>query len=144
MIVRTIFRALWVVVAFTVAAGAALAVLVALGAMWAGDELRAAAPHDPMIEMGAPWFGAALFTITVAPALSALPGLVAIVTGEVLRIRNALYYLLAGGTALLAVPLLAGAPSAAASLPSSQVMTIFATAGFAGGFCYWLLAGRRA
>ena len=29
-------------------------------------------------------------------------------------------------------------------LPTGQYMTIFAAAGFVGGFVYWLLAGRNA
>ena len=30
------------------------------------------------------------------------------------------------------------------ALPAHQYMTIFAAAGFVGGFVYWLLAGRNA
>jgi hypothetical protein len=43
------------------------------------------------------------------------------------------------------VPLL-GAPQDAdlGAIASSHYMTIFAAAGFAGGFIYWLLAGMRA
>ena len=64
-----------------------------------------------------------------------------------------MYYVLAGGAALLAVPLLARAPGdlvvapaelSTVALPSGQYMTIFAAAGFVGGFVYWLLAGRNA
>jgi len=40
-------RALVVIVAFCVAVGITLAVLFSLGALWVGDELRAAAPDDP-------------------------------------------------------------------------------------------------
>jgi hypothetical protein len=145
MISRTIFRMLWVVTAFCVAAAAALAVLFALGAAWVGDELREAAPHDPMLRQGAPVFGMVLFAGTVTPALTALPALIAVVVGEVLRIRSWMYYVLAGGAAVAAIPILA-APETA-QLPdvlASHAMTIFATAGFAGGFVYWLLAGARA
>jgi hypothetical protein len=145
VIVRTIFRMLWVVTAFIVAAAVALAVLFALGAMWTGDELRAAAPNDPLLRDGAPIFGMVLFAGTVTPALNALPALIGVVAGEVLRIRSWMYYVLAGGASLAAIPILA-APDAA-QLPAilaSQYMTIFAAAGFAGGFIYWLLAGARA
>ncbi len=136
---------LWVVAAFFIAALAALGVLFALGAMWVGDELRAAAPHDPALRHGAPIFGVVLFAGTVAPALNALPALLAVVAGEVLRIRSWMYYVLAGGASLAAIPILA-APEAA-QLPAilaSHYLTIFAAAGFAGGFVYWLLAGARA
>jgi hypothetical protein len=145
VIVRTIFRMLWVVVAFCLAVAVALAVLFALGAMWTEDALRAAAPDDPLLRDGAPIFGMVLFAGTVSPALNALPGLIAVVAGEVLRIRSWMYYVLAGGASLAAIPILA-APQGAdlTAILASQYMTIFAAAGFAGGFVYWLLAGARA
>jgi len=145
VIIRTIFRMLWVVVAFCLAIAVALAALFALGAIWVGDELRAAAPSDPLLQQGAPLFGMVLFAGTVAPALNVLPALIAVMAGEVLRIRSWIYYVLAGGAALASIPILAAPPSA--DLPAilaSQYMTVFAAAGFAGGFVYWLLAGARA
>jgi hypothetical protein len=145
VIVRTIFRMLWVVTAFIVAAAVALAVLFALGAMWTGDELRAAAPNDPLLRDGAPIFGMVLFAGTVTPALNALPALIGVVAGEVLRIRSWMYYVLAGGASLAAVPILAAPdPADLPRIIASPYMTIFAAAGFAGGFVYWLLAGARA
>jgi len=65
--------------------------------------------------------------------------------GEILRIRSWIYYVLAGGVSLAAIPLLV--TPASADLPAvatSQYMTIFVAAGFVGGFIYWLFAGRRA
>jgi hypothetical protein len=117
-----------------------------LGALWVGDELRAAAPHEPMLHHGgAPFFGIVLFASTVAPALTALPAVVAAVAGEVLRIRSWIYYVLAGGASLAAIPLLVASSSAdVPSIATSQYMAIFVAAGFAGGFIYWLLAGCRA
>ncbi|MGO8841719.1 MAG: hypothetical protein ACLQF1_11470 [Methyloceanibacter sp.] len=146
MIVRTFFRVLWAATAFLLAVAVALGVLFALGALWVGDELRAAAPHDPMLRHGAaPVFGMVLFAGTVTPALTVLPALVAAVVGEALRLRSWMYYVLAGGAALAAVPILASAPAVdMPGLPAGQYMTIFAAAGFAGGFVYWLLAGRGA
>ena len=145
MIFRTIFRMLWVVVAFCLAVAVALAVLFALGAMWTGDALRAAAPNDPLLRDGAPIFGMVLFAGTVTPALNALPALIGVVAGEVLRIRSWMYYVLAGGAALAAIPILAAPdPADLPRIIASPYMTIFAAAGFAGGFVYWLLAGARA
>ncbi len=146
MILRTVFRMLWVTLAFCLAVGVALAVLFALGAMWVGDELRAAAPHDPMLRHGADRvFGVVLFAGTIAPALNALPALLAVVAGEVLRIRSWMYYVLAGGAALAAIPLLVGTRAQdVTTVAASQYMALFAAAGFAGGFVYWLLAGARA
>jgi hypothetical protein len=145
VIISAVFRMVWVVVAFFIAAAAALAVLFALGAVWVGDELRAAAPDDPLLKDGAPIFGMVLFAGTVGPALTALPALIAVVAGEVLSIRSWMYYVLAGGASLAAIPILA-APSSAdvGAIVGGHAMTVFAAAGFAGGFIYWLLAGARA
>ena len=146
MILNTVLRGIWVVVAFGFAAFAALAVLFAIGAIWVGDELRAAAPHDPLLHHGAaPFFGIVLFAGTVTPALTSLPALVATVAGEVLKMRSWMYYVLAGGVSLAAVPLLVDARNSdVEAVALSQYMAIFVTAGFAGGFVYWLLAGRNA
>ena len=143
MILTTILRAIWVVFAFLIAVSVALAALFALGGMWVGEELRAAAPGDPIFQTGGNWIGAYLFAGTVTPALTILPAIAAAIAGEALKLRSWMYYVLAGGAALAAIPLLAGDP-AAAGLPEGQYVTIFAAAGFAGGFVYWLLAGRRA
>jgi hypothetical protein len=146
VILNTVLRCIWVIVAFGIAALAALAVLFALGAIWVGDELSAAAPHDPVLHHGgAPFFGVVLFAGTVAPALTSLPALVAVVAGEVLKLRSWMYYVLAGGAALAVIPLLVGTRNAdAQAVAGSQYMAIFLTAGFAGGLVYWLLAGRNA
>jgi hypothetical protein len=145
VILNTVLRGVWVIVAFGLAAFAALAVLFAVGAIWVGDELRAAAPHDPMLHHGAaPIFGIVLFAGTVTPALTSLPALIAVVAGEVLRLRSWMYYVLAGGASLAAVPLLVGTRNSdLEAVAASQYMAIFLTAGFAGGFAYWLLAGRN-
>jgi hypothetical protein len=146
VILNTVLRGIWVILAFGLAVFAALAVLFALGAIWVGDELRAAAPHDPMLHHGAaPVFGMVLFAGTVTPALTSLPALIAVVAGEVLKVRSWMYYVLAGGVSVAAVPLLVSArDSDLPAVASSQYMAIFLTAGFAGGFVYWLLAGRNA
>src|SRR5262245_23399954 len=58
---------------------ASLAVLLVLGGTWAGGELRATVPDDPVVRDGAPIFGMLLFARTVGPALTALPALIAVV-----------------------------------------------------------------
>jgi hypothetical protein len=111
-----------------------------------GNELRAAAPNEPALHHGgAPFFGIVLFASTVTPALTALPAIAAALIGEILRIRSWIYYLLAGGASLAAIPLLV-TPSSAdlPAVATSEYMAIFLTACFAGGFVYWLLAGRSA
>jgi hypothetical protein len=143
VIVRTIVRVLWASLAFIIAASVALGTLFFLGAIWVGDELRAAAPDDPLLRQhgAAPVFGMVLFASTVAPALTALPGAIATIAGEALKLRSWMYYVPAGGVSLAAIPVLAPAQP---SLPTGQYMAIFAAAGFVGGFVYWLLAGRNA
>lgn len=145
MIVGTIFRALWAATVFVFAVAIALGALFVLGALWVGDELRSAAPNDPVLAAGDNWFGFVLFVGTVMPALTVLPAAIAAIVGEALRIRSWMYYVLAGGAAMAAIPVLASPPAnRVPALPAGQYMTIFAAAGFVGGFVYWLLAGRRA
>jgi hypothetical protein len=68
-----------------------------------------------------------------------------VIVGEVARIRSSAYYILGGGVALCALPLMAMAGSLSSDLSAlGTLWTVFATAGFAGGFVYWLLAGRNA
>ena len=57
---------------------------------------------------------------------------------------SALYYIVGGGVALAVVPLLTrlGQPASVLEL-SPVVWQVLATAGFAGGFVYWLLAGPQ-
>lgn len=86
------------------------------------------------------WQGSFLLT-----GLSILPALAVVIIGEVARIRSWLYYMLGGGLALASVPLMARYDQLdqVATLPPI-VWQVFATAGFAGGLVYWLIAGRRA
>lgn len=143
MIFKTLLRWIWVALAFFIASAIALIVLFALGIFWLGDEIRAGAGGDEFIWHTAEVFAALFFTAAVAPALTGLPGLVAVITGEVMAIRSALYYTLAGGAALAVIPILARAAENA-SAPVSSYMSLFAAAGFIGGFAYWALAGARA
>lgn len=73
-----------------------------------------------------------------------LPGLLLVLVGEVGRIRSALYYVIGEGVALASVPLLARLSEGSPLSLSAVVWQVFATAGFAAGYVYWLLAGRRA
>lgn len=77
--------------------------------------------------------------------LSILPALGVIIIGEVARIRSWLYYMMGGGLALACIPLLARADKIdQISAVPAIVWQVFATAGFAGGLIYWLIAGRKA
>ncbi|MFP4538889.1 MAG: hypothetical protein ACLFPA_11380 [Dichotomicrobium sp.] len=136
--------------AFVLACVTALVVLFAVGADWAARELAVHAPEiadprQPPDEFFLRGVGFIAFFATVAPTLSLLPGLVAAVAGEVAKIRSALYYIVTGGLAMIVMPMahiVQNAPAEA--VPSAQYLAIYATAGFAAGLVYWLIAGRNA
>ena len=150
MVWPTILRIFAVLFAFALACAAALIVLFVVGADWAARELAAhsndlAAPPEPPEEVFLRGIGLIAFFATVAPTLSLLPGLVAAIVGEVAKIRAALYYIVAGGLAMIVMPLayiVQNAPAEA--VPSAQYLAIYATGGFAAGLVYWLIAGRNA
>ena len=74
-----------------------------------------------------------------------IPALLVVIIGEIARIRAAIYYVVGGGLSLAAMPLLARmSESGNVVIPETTVLQVFATAGFAGGFVYWLVAGRNA
>jgi hypothetical protein len=83
--------------------------------------------------------------LALIAGVSIIPALLVIFVGEIARIRSVIYYVAAGGIALATVPLLAAAQQLGAfAMPEHTVWQVFATAGFAGGFIYWLVAGRNA
>ncbi len=92
----------------------------------------------------------AMFDLTqqgllLATGLTLIPALLVVIVGEIARIRSAIYYVAAGGLALAAMPMLARmTESGNVVVPETTVWQVFATAGFAGGFVYWLIAGRNA
>ncbi len=68
-----------------------------------------------------------------------------VIVGEVARIRSWLYYMIGGGLALAALPLLGRINDAGvAAMPDAAVWQVLATAGFVGGLVYWIIAGRNA
>jgi len=85
-------------------------------------------------------------TATLLPALTLIPALAVVIIGEVARIRSALYYIVGGGAALATIPLLAQLSPLSEAAPTldQALWHVFATAGFAGGALYWLIAGRNA
>lgn len=84
-------------------------------------------------------------SLLLASALTVVPAILVIIVGEVARIRTVYYYVLGGGASLAAVPLIARVGEiGTTSLPGAAVWQVFATAGFMGGFVYWMIAGRSA
>jgi hypothetical protein len=142
MILRAIGRLIMVPLGFLLGTGVALAVLVSLGLERVTHAIHAREidTYDwgMLIELGGQ-FGA------IASAATIVPALLLVIIGEVGRIRSSVYYILGGGAALSVLPLLARAGSLQDSLSGlGTIWQVFATAGFAGGFVYWLVAGRNA
>lgn len=83
--------------------------------------------------------------LMLAASITVVPSLLMVIVGEIARIRSIIYYVAGGGLALAAIPLLARfGQDGSVTAPEVMVWQIFATAGFAGGFVYWLIAGRNA
>jgi hypothetical protein len=81
----------------------------------------------------------------MATVATIMPALGLVLVGEVARIRSSVYYIVGGGIALAALPLLARVGSLGDGLSQfGLIWQVFATAGFVGGFVYWLIAGRSA
>jgi hypothetical protein len=82
----------------------------------------------------------------IATGLTVLPALAVVIIGEIGRIRSWLFYMMGGGLALAAVPVIAKGAGAldAAAMPPAALWQVLATAGFAAGLVYWAIAGRSA
>lgn len=136
----TLGRMIVIPIAFLLAAVAATFVLLSLG--WERIVHAMAAADSDIVDS---LFGLLGNGVLIASGITILPALALVVIGEVARIRSALYYILGGGAALAAIPLLARfGQQADPAIASATLWQVFATAGFAGGLVYWLLAGRRA
>lgn len=143
---RTIGRLIWVFISFVLASLIATFVLVTLGLerfVQDVQDVRVEQVGEGELGWVFDYGQQAIFIGGLASALTIVPGLLVIVIGEVASIRSAIYYVLAGGAALVAVPLMASVMAGGEfALPSTTLFQVFATAGFAGGLAYWVLAGR--
>jgi hypothetical protein len=139
---RTLGRILWVPIAFILAAAVTLFVIFSLGQEKIVQALAGRDPDEVTLNAG---FDLARLAWTLFSVQTLLPALLLVIVGEVARIRGAMYYVIGGGAALAAVPLMSrfAAPLSVLDL-SPVVWQVLATAGFAGGFAYWVLAGRNA
>jgi hypothetical protein len=138
---RALGRIILLPIAFVLAATATLFVIFSLGQervvqaiSGSPDEIR----FDAILDIVA-------MALRFATVHTLVPALLLVIVGEAARIRSAVYYIVGGGVALAVVPLLTrmGQPGTVLEL-SPVVWQVLATAGFAGGFVYWLLAGRTA
>ena len=139
---RALWRVIVLPIAFVLAVVATLVVIISLGQERAVQALSARGPEsipiDAVVDLAA-------LAMRLASIYTLVPALLLVIVGEVARIRSALYYVIGGGIALAIVPMLTRVNQPMTVLELSPVVwQVLATAGFAGGFVYWLLAGRNA
>jgi hypothetical protein len=139
---RAVGRILWLPFAFLLAAGITVFVIVSLGQERIIQAATGRGPDEATIGAG---FDLARLAWSLLSVQTLLPALLLVIVGEVARIRSAMFYVIGGGAALAVVPLLSrlNQPLTVLDL-SPAVWQVLATAGFAGGFAYWVLAGRNA
>jgi hypothetical protein len=139
---RALGRVLWLPIAFLLSAAVTVFVILSLGQERIVQAVAGRGPDEVTIGAG---FDLLRLGVALASAQALVPALLLVIVGEVARIRGAIYYVVGGGVALAVVPLLAriGQPLSVLDL-SPVVWQVLATAGFAGGFVYWLIAGRNA
>ncbi|MGE0697736.1 MAG: hypothetical protein AB7O57_01440 [Hyphomicrobiaceae bacterium] len=141
MILRALGRLVMVPLGLLLAAFAAIAVLLSLGLEMTTQTLASHPANGERIEV---LMDLGFGLLGVLAAASIVPALLVVVVGEVARIRSMLYYVAGGGAALALLPWLARWGGIDQGPSSARVLTVLATAGFGGGFVYWLVAGRRA
>lgn len=145
MIWRAIVRLILVPLGFILAICTSLFVLFTLGQERIVHEIAGGAGGEDWIDIVESMMTNAELFLSLASAFTIVPALLLIIVGEVSRIRSSIYYVIGGGAVLAAIPVLARlASNENFILPSATILQIFATAGFAAGLVYWLIAGRSA
>jgi hypothetical protein len=139
---RALGRIIMVPLGFLLAAAVTVFVIISLGQERIVQAVTGRGPDDVTLNAG---FDLARLAYSLLSVQTVLPALLLVIVGEVARIRGAMYYVIGGGAALAIVPLMSRLHQPLTALDLSPVVwQVLATAGFAGGFAYWLLAGRNA
>ena len=142
---RVIGRLILIPLAFIIAILGALTVVVTVGLERLTHEIGSPVQNFEDPDKLFAYWDITVQALALYSGLTVVPALLAIIVGEVARIRSALYYIVAGGISAAAIPFLSEMLNTAQANPGfSNVWPIFATAGFAGGGLYWLIAGRNA
>lgn len=147
MFFSTLGRLIWVPIAFSISAAGTVFFLVMIARERIVEAMAGRGPDSASLSAIIDLMRQGQLLMS---GMTILPAVAVVVIGEVARIRSSLYYIVGGGLAFAAVPLLArygqAAPGAGISavLPPTLVWQVFATAGFLGGWVYWFLAGRNA
>ena len=140
---RVVGRILWIPFAMLAAALTTVAVIVVLGQERIVQAMAGREPDQVVVSAAFDIFG---LLVALTSVQTLLPPLLLVIVGEVARLRSALYYVVGGGIAIAIIPLLARLADPMQFMVglSPVVWQVLATAGFAGGLVYWLLAGRNA
>ena len=146
MIWRGLGRIILVIIGFIAALVVGTMIFFYATASWYGSSLGESKDDLSMIMgLGSELYRAIEYVMSIGFARTILPAILVVIVGEVMRLRSPIYYLVAGGLAVLAIPFLVGQAEVwSPLLPNARYMAIFLTAGFGAGFTYWLIAGRRA
>lgn len=144
MIARGILRIFVVGFAFFLSALISMTMLVILGGRELARLFTGTTEADPVFGLLFDIWGAILFAGAIGPAFTVLPALAAVIIAEVVRIRSVIYYMLTGGLAVLAIPLLYETEEGITGTVNTHYMILFSACGFIAGFVYWLIAGRKA
>jgi hypothetical protein len=139
-VLGAIGRLIWVPVAFLISACASLAILMTIGHERLIHRLHGESLDAELLPVLAEMV---LQAGIVLAGLTIVPAVLVVLIGEIARLRSVLYYVIGGGLSLAMMPLVAEAQSGHL-LTATALWQVFATAGFGGGFVYWMLAGRRA
>jgi hypothetical protein len=143
---RALGRVILLPIAFLLATMATLFVIISVGQEKIVAAMTGMRSEELQINAALDFLGRAVqMALQLASVQTLLPALLLLIVGEVARIRSVIYYVVGGGVALAVVPLLTRIDHPAGLLELSPVVwQVLATAGFAGGFVYWVLAGRNA
>jgi hypothetical protein len=142
MIWSALGRLILVPVAFVLAACVSLAIVVTLGLEKITHAMHGTEAGPETIEA---YSDLAFKGWDLVTSLTIVPVLAVVIVGEVARIRSWLYYMVGGGLGLAVMPLISRFEQGGLeNMPPAAVWQVLATAGFAGGLVYWLVAGRRA
>jgi hypothetical protein len=138
---RAVGRLLLVPLGFVMASLAAAFILITLGQERLVIALRGQSITETGIDA---MFDLLKVVLSLLTMKTLIPAILLVIVGEVARIRNYAFYIVGGGLALVAVPVLAQLGQGSSIALAPVIWQVFATAGFAAGFVYWLVAGRRA
>jgi hypothetical protein len=140
---RVVGRILWIPFAMLAAALSTVAVIVVLGQERIVQAMAGREPDQVVVSAAFDILG---LLVALTSVQTLLPPLLLVIVGEVARLRSALYYVIGGGISIAIIPLLARLADPMQFMVglSPVVWQVLATAGFAGGLVYWLLAGRNA